>query len=401
MIKKQYLNVVFFILLLISSFSVFSYSFSIHLTLLLSFFGFIYIIILSNKISHRKFIKLFVFFYIFLGFILLNILITYFLYDLTVGFDTLKFFLRFFLVFSLSYLLSSFLTLKSLETGLWILTIHALIGFLLQFLIDARGLPVINYSVSGEYARTLFHTFHYSQYNPHFNFYRNQGIFWEPGVLQIIINLLLFITLYYRHSIKKSIFLTFILLSTFSTTGIIITFLLWMNYFFKRKGDFIIFFAIALILFFIINFSNSDFIEHIFLSKFDINSSVSFYLRLFDLFKSIDVFTTHPFGIGFNPEVYINYKYDFNLFETKIDLNYFLDEQRGLTNSVLDALVKLGIFALLYFIFLYKQQFFIKNKKIFFTLLFFSLLSEPIIFGNFIIFLLATSSISRNKHANN
>ena len=52
------------------------------------------------------------------------------------------------------------------------------------------------------------------------NFFRNQGVFWEPGILQIIINILIYYYLFEKNKSLKQISIPiFVLLTTASTTG--------------------------------------------------------------------------------------------------------------------------------------------------------------------------------------
>ena len=78
---------------------------------------------------------------------------------------------------------------------------------------------------------TLFKFFFYLKNTHSFSvlgieFVRNQGIFWEPGVLQIFLNLILFIHLIHKKKRGIIFWMTIIaLLTTFSTTGLVVMFI--------------------------------------------------------------------------------------------------------------------------------------------------------------------------------
>jgi len=53
-------------------------------------------------------------------------------------------------------------------------------------------------------------------------FCRNQGLFWEPGVLQIYLNLFFFLQAFIFKQNRWLILIGFAILGTYSTTGILI-----------------------------------------------------------------------------------------------------------------------------------------------------------------------------------
>ena len=55
-----------------------------------------------------------------------------------------------------------------------------------------------------------------------FEFCRNQGLFWEPGVLQIFLNLFFFLEAFIYKRNRWLLIIGFVILGTYSTTGILI-----------------------------------------------------------------------------------------------------------------------------------------------------------------------------------
>lgn len=70
---------------------------------------------------------------------------------------------------------------------------------------------------AGVYVHTLYGIFNYASVINFsgFTIFRNQGLFWEPGVLQIFINLLLYMSLFVYKNSKISILSIVVIVSTF------------------------------------------------------------------------------------------------------------------------------------------------------------------------------------------
>lgn len=206
------------------------------------------------------------------------------------------------------------------------LNIHALVQFLLQFIISVESLPYI--SLAGFRGSTLFYIFYYRAFEDEFfKIYRSQGIFWEPGVAQLFYNILLLYSLSYFRS-KKLIFIsTFNVITSFSFTGYIIFVLIIIG---RSKYRIMIFstllFAAAITLI------ATD--VHLLFGK-------STYLRIYDTFKSFDIFIKNPtLGIGLNPDIYLNFEYFDPFFSRHLDDSELL---RNGVNSVAKVFAQLGI----------------------------------------------------------
>ena len=222
------------------------------------------------------------------------------------------------------------------------------------------------------------------------NFIRNQGIFWEPGILQIPINILLYyILIEQKQPLKKALFPLFVLLTTGSTTGFItFAFILFVKFksSFSLKGNGLIH-SIGMILI------TAAFIP-ILLSEihnkfFSDAGSISFSARTYDILMGTLIITQHPLtGIGINEN---------NYFEATTTAEVVIDgetvsEARGNTNTILSLFLYFGIpIATFLLIALYRQNLF-KHKFVFFVIMLLSLMSEPLLVVYFFILLLLSSS---------
>ena len=109
-----------------------------------------------------------------------------------------------------------------------IIALHAAVNFILYFFIQNNLSDVI--SRDKDIYKTFFHIFYYmpeksvvSIFN--FEFCRNQGLFWEPGILQIYLNMLFFLEAFVFKKSKLLLLLASVLIiTTYSTTGLILLF---------------------------------------------------------------------------------------------------------------------------------------------------------------------------------
>lgn len=281
-----------------------------------------------------------------------------------------------------------------------IIKIHALLSFIFYFLIS-NSLSYIEIDAGKEYL-TFHQIFFYLEDAKlsifGINFVRNQGIFWEPGILQLYLNILLFIELFYVKTSKYNILLTFILiLTTFSTAGFLI-FLMIIIYKFKSAITFekiVILLPLAIIIGFILyplivmNFEDKFYGDHA-------NSSM---IRFFYTIQYLDMIVDFPFsgiGITMDPMNSLQYK-EYNI----IFNGNFVANPTGGTNSILKLILMFGIpvgMILLYA--LYRQSIFDKEKKLFFVILLIALSSEPIGMRILFVFLMINglnSIISQKK----
>lgn len=210
------------------------------------------------------------------------------------------------------------------------------------------------------------------------DFFRNQGFFREPGILQIYLNILLFISLFIRRNRQVIILSSFLILSTFSTTGIFLMILqILVSLKFSAKS--ILAGIIIIIPLGVIMKVN---LEEKVSSKKEVGS---FYLRMLDLKQSVNLILENPlYGIGLDNLAYIKaVKKQGNLIQKK-NKHYEFLSKRGNTNSLITLLAMIGIPCfLLYLKCLYSQSLINKRKILFFVILIISAMTEPLILEMF------------------
>lgn len=276
---------------------------------------------------------------------------------------------------------------------LTVFEIHALISFGFSFFIQQ---PYLQDIVRGG-GNQIYQTFHYifffkldtnlvSAFGV--NFIRNAGLFWEPGILQFYMNLLLFHQLFVRETSLSKILLTiFVILTTYSTSGFIIMTLILLYKFksvlsIRRFPILFLFTIISVILLYpIIN-------ENI-ISKMQ---RVSGWVRIFDILQSIYIIKDYPIaGIGITLEVYEKLQLTY----TSV-FGFLMVDITGNTNSIFRMLIFFGVPLGSFFIYaLYRQNVLLKqNRKFIFLILLIFLSSQPLIFNPFYLFLISNGIIN-------
>ncbi|MGV8830195.1 MAG: O-antigen ligase family protein [Breznakibacter sp.] len=264
-------------------------------------------------------------------------------------------------------------------TVLHLLISHALIGFILSILF-----PWLFYKFN-VMNQTFFYLFYVS--DSHFwMFYRNTGLFWEPGVFQIVANFYLFLCIKRRESIKKIFFGVLAVVSSFSTAGL---FILALNlvYFFiiemKRRKVFIMPIVIAVPVFLLLSPIIIDNISE----KVDGNNT-SGLARLRDLLVGVELIKEKPIlGHGVFELDYLRTKSYAFIIEQDIFTTEYLQQSEemsgGFTNGFLGIFAFFGIpmgIVVLLSVFQNKLIFdcIWTEKTLFSLILLVSMISEPI-----------------------
>lgn len=226
------------------------------------------------------------------------------------------------------------------------------------------------------------------------NFFRNQGVFWEPGVLQVIMNILVYYYLFEEKKTLKHILLPiFILLTTASTTGL---FLFAFLFTLKSIKEFDIkkFFIFVLVGISFVPILMND-IEY----KFKGKGQQSSELRTYDALMGLYIISKYPFtGIGIDND---KYKKETGLSFVEVN-GKNLTIERGNTNSIILLCLYFGIpLAIIILYRVYHQRLF-EKKWLFFIILIVCLMSEPLITRMFFYLLLMSSiKIKSSKLENN
>ena len=253
----------------------------------------------------------------------------------------------------------------------------------------------------------VLHTFNYLFfYNPErsaFNilsleFVRNQGWFWEPGINQIYLNILLYLEgLVFKRN-KWIILLTvFAIFTTYSTTGIIIMMIILLFIFISsmKKRPILIFLAISVA------------IPFYFIAKSNIEEKLetsSFQKRYFDLVQTISITKDYPLtGIGLDDTYFresrsnhfINDNF-LNSFEESTNLEMKAKStDKGSSNSITYLMVAMGIPISSFLIYCLLNQVLFRHKKgVFMTIIFISVFSEPLLLRPFFLILIVSGMMS-------
>ena len=265
-----------------------------------------------------------------------------------------------------------------------IILIHALINF---FIFPFVKPFLINIS-NGRYDCVSFLNVFFYLKNTHsfsvlgIELVRNQGIFWEPGVLQIFLNLLLFILCFVKKKRGLIFWLTILaIFTTFSTTGLLVLFVQLLLSFSSEIKKNILFMPIAvfmtLLMYYITSINISD--------KIHGTGKFSFQARFFDLVQPFYMVYENPItGVGLDDEQFVKtrQKTTFSLNLQAIDFSNVND--KGSTNSIMFFLAATGIpFTMILLVMLYYQNLVPEKRKWFFVFVIISLMTEPILLRPF------------------
>lgn len=265
------------------------------------------------------------------------------------------------------------------------IVIYSILNFIASNFLTSLFTPFSNDSYSCNH---LFYIFFYVAQNNilGIDIVRNQGFYWEPGVLSVVLNVFLFRLLFgdKRKLNKLLVFLTgFLIFTTFSTTGLIVMFLQLVYYLFKsesRKIKKISFFFIFLAISIPILVSNVT-------EKVSGKGETSFLIRNYDALVALNITKDNFFtGVGFSKN-----KNKEAQEKSPIYLDSDFTEAHGNTNSVITVFLYLGVpLGLSYFFLLYNQKIINYNKGFFFIIMLISIASEPLIFHGFFIFFISS-----------
>jgi len=260
---------------------------------------------------------------------------------------------------------------EDLFVALKIIMFHALIGFVFQFVGRSFLFPL------SDRIDTFYYIFYYPSREMYPFLLRNQGVFWEPGVLQIYMNILFYIACFIKKDIRISVLSALAVASSFSTTGYVILFMLVVVAFASRIRTSYIAIALMLVVFPLLMALVSINVYQ----KLTGDFSKSALVRMFDLSVGLTLVADHPLaGVGLGRDRYkdIFYGYGIGRIE-KFSIAESELRDKGITNSVLFYASAFGVpIFLLFMVFLYKQALLQGANFLVFMVLFVSGLSEPI-----------------------
>ena len=224
------------------------------------------------------------------------------------------------------------------------------------------------------------------------DFVRNQGWFWEPGINQIYLNILLYLEGFVFKQNKKVIILIILaILTTYSTTGILIMLILLFFMFQKLIKTSPILMLLAF----------STLIPFYYIAKNNVEEKIetfSFQKRYFDLIQTISIAKDYPItGIGLDDTYFSEFRTDYFIdnnfresFEESTNLELIAKStDKGSSNSVTFLMAAMGMpIAFLLLLCLFKQQLFTHRKGIFMIIVMMSVISEPLLLRPFFLLLI-------------
>lgn len=272
-----------------------------------------------------------------------------------------------------------------------LVTVHAFVNFILFFFVK-NNLTLIT-STYHE-CQTFLNLFFYMPDRGMSNvfgleFCRNQGLFWEPGVLQVFLNILFFMEAFvFKKSKKWLLFTALVILTSYSTTGLALLLIQVVVYLKNevKNNKFILLLVLILIVpvYMVFNVNIDE--------KIYGEGEFSFQKRLFDLTQPVFIALDHPLtGIGLDIDQFQQVREEFYINSNLNDMFRQLGIQqkleitsKGSTNSVMYMLAGMGFPTAILFVFmLFKQNIVTEKKKLFFFIVLVSVMSEPLLFKPF------------------
>ncbi len=292
-----------------------------------------------------------------------------------------------------------------------IIALHAAVNFILYFFIQNNLSDVI--SRDKDIYKTFFHIFYYmpeksvvSIFN--FEFCRNQGLFWEPGILQIYLNMLFFLEAFVFKKNKLFLVLASVLIiTTYSTTGLIL--LLFQSFFyfkssFKNKKVLAPILIILLIPIYLVLSTNVK-------EKISGEREASFQKRMFDFTQPFFIALDYPLtGIGLDLVQFQKKRQEFYISSNRLQsINSSLGVQakfetteKGSSNSIMFLLACTGFPTTIILLFMFYKQKIIRPKKyIWSILLTLSVISEPLLLRPFFLIFIISGFVNIFTKINN
>lgn len=269
--------------------------------------------------------------------------------------------------------------------------LHGLLSFVFSFIVEDY---LVNFTSLYYKTKTFFHIFNYNPAHQidllGFKLYRNQGLFWEPGVFQVFLNILFFLEAFIIKRNKLLLYLaSFVILTTYSTTGFFILFIQLLVLFFQNSDNRV--YLIPTVLIIMLPLYN--------LFKLNIEQKIygenqmSFQIRLFDLIQPVGIALENPLtGIGLDRDKFVEYRYSYflpfkNINKIQEFSGIMMKQQgtdEGSTNSLMFLLAGAGIPTTVFFLYmLSRQQIVRSNRRLFVFIIIISIMSSPLLFRTF------------------
>ncbi len=232
-------------------------------------------------------------------------------------------------------------------------------------------------------------------------FCRNQGLFWEPGILQSFLNILFFLEAFvFKRSKKMLILIVFLILTTYSTTGIALLLLQLFIYSYSQFKSSKLIPILVLIfiipIYFIFKANMYD--------KMKGENEYSFQKRLFDLTQPIFIAIENPLtGIGLDLLQFQKLRKEFyisdnalitvnNIFGTEVKVEI---SDKGSSNSIMFLLAATGFPTTMILLYMFLNQKLITHKKwLLMIVLIISVMSSPLLLRPFFFIFICSGFIN-------
>jgi len=273
-----------------------------------------------------------------------------------------------------------------------IIMIHSVLNFMAFFVIK-NHLAIItsNYHECETFMNVFFYTTERGIVNMFgLEFCRNQGVFWEPGVLQGFLNMFFFLEAFIIKKRKGLLLLTAIaILSTYSTTGLALLLVQGIVYLFSefKTNKFVV--PVVLLLSVPVYMVFSLNVEE----KVQGEKEASFQKRLFDLTQPLFIAIEHPLtGIGLDIDEFQKMRKEFYFsspalrsLQEKVGVeSKTLGTDKGSSNSIMFLFAAMGFpTAILLLSMLFKQQIITEKKWLWMVIMIVSVMSEPLLLRPF------------------
>ncbi len=270
---------------------------------------------------------------------------------------------------------------KVLQVIAW----HALLNFFIQFVIAPFLMEIDLKEILK--VKTFSFVFFYESL---FDFgggtiFRNQGLFWEPGVLAIYLNLLFYMSSFRKKNVFVAVLSAFLIFTTFSTTGLILL-IIQSSVLFRGVIRKSIVYIVPLLLLCI---PVIPFILENFQSKLQ-DDNGSLLVRAYDSLVSLNMIRDNWLtGVGFGNDVYLKAQETSSFFQSAEII-----EVRRNSNSIMLLFVSFGIpIGIIVLRYLFQQRVIIGNRWLLFLMVVVSLSSEPLIFTAFFMMMIISGAV--------
>ncbi len=226
---------------------------------------------------------------------------------------------------------------------------------------------------------------------------RNLGLFGEPGICQIYMNILFFINVFIRKNYRIAVLALIMVVSTFSTVGFIILLIqvfTFLRYDYKltslRRELLLLAIVPLLVGMSVLSYFN-------FKEKFVGQRRGSFDIRVHDIRTALGLVCEYPWGIGFSTQKHIRMTSKNSYFVEPRD-----SEKEAIgTNSIMTVFYSTGVVwggIIMYC--MYKQRLLQVKRPLVFIVLVLSLSSQPLFYNPFFLLFPISAMVDRSFRSN-